>query len=485
MAHLHLQHKACPGGDLCARTSLTGKLKPLATKVCDKLYLRTSEWLHVHSQRLHVGKSHLRRCASFRPPETFEKGLGQFEEVSSSTKVSPDNSQEDERVESLRQCQSSVGSTLVGESIAAFPVEGIGNQSEVICGKLVCAPVSRDEEVSTFGIPEEAPKSTATSSRWDTLMSVVPSRVRGLVMLNLLVLLCGTNWVVVKDAGTSFDPYFFASLRFSVAAALFAPMLVSASKDPLTVKGGIEVGIYTAIGYLFQAQGLLTTDASRASFLSTFTVLVVPFLAGISGRGVRPLTWASALAALVGVSLLEQSGSPPSFGDLWSALSAMAFGVQMFRTEHWSRVLGKDSAFQLMSVVLTTTAILSTIAAAMSHPSETVAFGELFFSENSGITSDAFSSIPWAEVLYTGFLTTDVVLLMEVVALQDVSSVEASIIYTLEPVIGAAFAFIILGERWGPMGWAGAGLIVTSCLVTQILGQDEEGDKKACVEEMN
>lgn len=295
-------------------------------------------------------------------------------------------------------------------------------------------------------------------------------------MLNLLVLLCGTNWVVVKDAGTTFDPFSFASLRFLVASALFAPVLVSAVKNREIVKGGVEIGVYTAVGYLLQAQGLLTTDASRASFLSTFTVLVVPFLAGLSGRGVRPITWASALAALVGVSMLEQSGSAPSWGDLWSALSAMAFGVQMFRTEYWSRVLGKDSAFQLMSVVLTTTAFLSTLAAGVAHPSETVLFIKSIVDSGTNPSSEYMSSIPWGEVLYTGFLTTDVVLLMEVVALQDVSSVEASIIYTLEPVIGAAFAFVALGERWGPLGWAGAGLIVTSCLVTQMMGSDTPED---------
>ncbi len=47
---------------------------------------------------------------------------------------------------------------------------------------------------------------------------------------------------------------------------------------------------------------------------------------------------------------------------------------------------------------------------------------------------------------------------------------EASIIYTLEPVLGAAFAYLLLGERWGPAGWCGAALIVLSSLATQIWG---------------
>lgn len=62
---------------------------------------------------------------------------------------------------------------------------------------------------------------------------------------------------------------------------------------------------------------------------------------------------------------------------------------------------------------------------------------------------------------------------MQVIALQDVSSVEAAIIYTLEPVLGAAFAYLLLGERWGPAGWCGAALIVLSSLATQIWGSPD------------
>jgi len=82
-------------------------------------------------------------------------------------------------------------------------------------------------------------------------------------------------------------------------------------------------------GYLAQAQGLLTTDASRASFISALTVLVVPMLAGLSGRGIKTITWVSAAAAFLGVGLLEGGVSTPCVGDLWQLLSAFAFGVQV------------------------------------------------------------------------------------------------------------------------------------------------------------
>ena len=77
------------------------------------------------------------------------------------------------------------------------------------------------------------------------------------------------------------------------------------------------------------AQGLLTVDASRAAFISTLTVVVVPILAGLSGKGVRTLTWASALGATLGCALLGTgNGAGFGVGDLLSVLSAVFFGIQ-------------------------------------------------------------------------------------------------------------------------------------------------------------
>lgn len=63
--------------------------------------------------------------------------------------------------------------------------------------------------------------------------------------------------------------------------------------------------------------------------------------------------------------------------------------------------------------------------------------------------------------------------LLQLIALHDVTSTDAAIVYTLEPVLGATLAYLLLGERWGPAGWVGAGLIVASSLTTQIFGQPD------------
>lgn len=59
-------------------------------------------------------------------------------------------------------------------------------------------------------------------------------------------------------------------------------------------------------------------------------VIVVPILCGLSGRGVKPATWLSALVAFGGMGLLEHGGAPAGVGDLLSLLSALFFGIQVW-----------------------------------------------------------------------------------------------------------------------------------------------------------
>jgi hypothetical protein len=46
----------------------------------------------------------------------------------------------------------------------------------------------------------------------------------------------------------------------------------------------------------------------------------------------------------------------------------------------------------------------------------------------------------------------------------------AALIYTAEPLWGGLFAYMVLAERWGPMGWVGAALIITASLASQLSG---------------
>eukprot|EP00887_Chlorella_sp_A99_P000383 scaffold13.g383.t1 len=339
-----------------------------------------------------------------------------------------------------------------GSAPAAGPAGCPIVPGQLTTGLVDCdAPAARKQQLERAllaSIDDAGPPVTAVAAGaaglWQRLQAHIKlsTRTKGLIMLNVLVLLVSTNWVVVKEAGMEIDPFGFAFLRFFVAAVAFSPFLKTATKDWRVLVGGAELGLYTAAGYMLQSMGLLTTDASRASFLSTFTVLVVPFLVGLTpGRTVKPITWAAAVAALV------------------------------FRTEVWARRLGSAASLPLMSVVLATTMVLSGLACVANNPAAVASVLEHPVATEHLLTG---GGLPWLSVLYTGLVTTDLALLMELFALHDVPSTDAAIIYSLEPLLGASFAYVLLGERWGAAGWAGAFLIVASSLVTQLAGKGDD-----------
>lgn len=156
-------------------------------------------------------------------------------------------------------------------------------------------------------------------------------------MLNVITLVYASSIPVVKEVEAIVDPASFTVVRFALAAIPFVPFVLRAQDDVDTRNAGIELGFWVSLGYLLQALGLLTSDAGRATFLSMLTVIVVPLLDGMLGAVVPTRTWFGALMSVLGVAMLECSGSPPCVGDLLNFLSALFFGVHMLRTEHIAR----------------------------------------------------------------------------------------------------------------------------------------------------
>eukprot|EP00878_Enallax_costatus_P021769 GHUV01023062.1.p1 GENE.GHUV01023062.1~~GHUV01023062.1.p1 ORF type:complete len:275 (+),score=90.51 GHUV01023062.1:264-1088(+) len=255
-------------------------------------------------------------------------------------------------------------------------------------------------------------------------------------------------------------------------------------KTPVVRKAGLEIGTWTALGYIAQSWALALTPASRASLLSTFTVIAVPCLAALSGQKVKPLVYGCGVAALVGTALLEQGGGDPAnAGDVLSIVSALFFAMQLFRTEQMSRQLPEGNALNLMAVIMTTVAVASVSGAAVVHWQDAAAAAaSLWHVVASALNamgpgdSGADTAQPLWELLYTSFCSTDLVLVLELMALQHVSSTEAALVYSLEPVSGALMAYAFLGERWGAMGWVGAAIILAASVTTQLGGAMEEND---------
>ena len=73
----------------------------------------------------------------------------------------------------------------------------------------------------------------------------------------------------------------------------------------------------------------------------------------------------------------------------------------------------------------------------------------------------------WA-ALFTGALATSLAFGIQSMAQRFTSATHTALIFSMEPVFAALFAYLLAGERLGPRHWAGCGLILTGMLVAEL-----------------
>nr|ACS88373.1 putative protein [Coix lacryma-jobi] len=282
---------------------------------------------------------------------------------------------------------------------------------------------------------------------------------------------------VLKEVEALTEPVVFNMVRFVVAAIPFLPFAVRAFGDRRVRYAGLELGVWVSLAYLAQAIGLLSSDAGRASFITAFTVIVVPLIDGLLGASIPKLTWFGAIVSLYGVGLLECGGSPPCVGDILNFFSAIFFGIHMLRTEQISRSTDKKKFLALLSFEVLVVAF-SSVLWFMFKDGYVDTSESSFESWTFGMLWDTAASFPWIPALYTGVFSTVLCMWAEMVAMGDVSATETAVVYGLEPVWGAAFAWILLGERWDSTAWIGAALVLCGSLTVQLFGSAPEKSKK-------
>lgn len=126
-------------------------------------------------------------------------------------------------------------------------------------------------------------------------------------MLLLVAVIWGSNFGALKYLDTcGVDVSVITAFRFALATLSLLPFLLKASKEVLFA--GLEVGLWVSLGYITQAVGLETTEASKSAFICSLTVVLVPLIQGFMGRKISPQTWVSCALAVAGVGLLTLQG---------------------------------------------------------------------------------------------------------------------------------------------------------------------------------
>jgi len=256
----------------------------------------------------------------------------------------------------------------------------------------------------------------------------------------------------------------------------------------LAWKYGAELGLYMFLGYAFQAIGLETTTASRSGFLLYLNVKFVPFLSYfIFGRTIRRGTWISAFVAFCGTALLalDVGGEDAmtttttstmtaalSVGDLWSIAAAASSAMFILRMESASKAVPKSS--ELNAATLWTVAALSLLWTMVISLNESIdgvgVVGSFEFTNDAFVHAihllyqRTYTTITTHlfPLIYLSGITTALANFLQSKAQKDISAERASVIYAMDPVYGAIFANVLLGESLGGVGLIGAFLIVVA-----------------------
>jgi drug/metabolite transporter (DMT)-like permease len=285
------------------------------------------------------------------------------------------------------------------------------------------------------------------------------------LLLLLVTAFWGATFPVVKNAtdlNTGGVPtYWFLAARFTLAAVLltifFWRKLAAA---PLRTWGaGALVGVFLFSGYALQTFGLALTSSSKAGFITGLAVVLVPVLAVVwLKRKPQPQAWLGVATATVGLALLSLNADlVPTYGDLLVFLCAVGFALHIAAV---GRYAGPHDPTALAVIQIGTAAALSWVL-------------HLF---EKGTVGPGVPGVIWwggpANVvmawLICGVLATAVAFLLQNVLQPYTTPTHTALIFSAEPVWGAIFSYILLGETLTVRGYVGAGLIVAGMLLAEL-----------------
>ena len=202
------------------------------------------------------------------------------------------------------------------------------------------------------------------------------------------------------------------------------------------------------------------TTAQRSGFLLYLNVKFVPFFAFLLlGRQISLPTWLSALTAFAGTSLLAYDGSviDLNVGDAWSIAAAAASAMFILRLERASVEVPNAAALNAVCLWVVSAAALVWTLTTTDTPSMAI-------NEAKHVVLDH----P-LEVVYLSGVTTALANYIQTRAQQKVSAERASIIYAMDPVYGAIWSNVLLGETLTSLGTIGAGLITAAAATNAFL----------------
>ena len=278
-------------------------------------------------------------------------------------------------------------------------------------------------------------------------------------MLLLVAIVWGTSYGLTKDVLVYVGVFSFIALRFGLTFLFLLPQVLAdfrAGKNREWYRA-LPTGAVLAIIFVCEVNGIANTSATHAAILISLSMILTALLESLLNRAAVPLIlWSMGILSVLGVGLLSTKQGfdlTLNLGD-WLILGAAlgrAVMVTLTKTLTQGRAITMFSLTAIQSLVVTFVAI-------------TVAFqlGEQV--SDSALLTTEF----WLITLYLAVMCTLFALFAQNMALSRTSPTRVALLMGSEPLFGALFAMLWLGESLSLVQWLGALLIIVSVMCVSI-----------------
>ena len=267
-------------------------------------------------------------------------------------------------------------------------------------------------------------------------------KITSLLCLVFCTLIWGTTFIAQDTGMDNIGPFTFNSVRFFVGFFAVAPFVFLFEREKINLKTinkkneflklVLPVGIFLFLGCIFQQVSLKYTDVANSAFFTVFYVLMVPIIIYfLFSKKIHWSIWPSALACVVGGYFLSDiNDAAIRFGDSLVLIGAIFWALHII---YIGKIINKfDLPFFIALIQNLIVAVLSFILG--------IIFEEFDFSK---------IKLETVEILYAGILSGGAAFALQLFGQRNISAAPAAIIMSLEGVISAVSAWLVLNQILG------------------------------------
>ncbi|MFH2019971.1 MAG: DMT family transporter [archaeon] len=259
----------------------------------------------------------------------------------------------------------------------------------------------------------------------------------------------GSTFFIVKNSLDSIDPIVLVGYRFMLAAIILGVYLAAKKHNLFDKwKQGFILGFVLWLLYASQTIGLKFTTASNSGFITGLFVVFVPFI-GLFFK-IRPTKHKiiSVFIAITGLWLLTGGLYDINFGDMLTLIAALTYAIHILLADKYVKnchpLVLSFQQFFTMGLLSFASAIL---------------FGLPFSVQSSGTVGI---------IIFLALFPSLSAFAIQLVAQKFTSPIKVALIFTMEPVFAAVFAWTLGKEEFIMLRALGGLLIVAAMIISEV-----------------